>query len=299
MRSLGLKFFSFLFVLSNCPGQSFLYRAIHFELPVSNFILNLMTPTNFVIPYVHKKAAADELKMTLRSIETNYKGPFNMILVGDLPEWASDKLAASHIPVRQIEGMHYAHCLDVNHKIKTFLCQENLSGEDGFIYSYDDVVFLNPVNIHHIARPKADSFIESEEFILKNSTGSRKWNNLLITTFRFLQSKGLPTYNYETHLPRIFKPLDLQFIFDLEEFALDPFLFSTVYFNMFSKRKPAIVGSEKCDIKATIYTDDLKAGKIGELCQGKLFLNFNSKGYSPSMQKFLHNRFPGKSSFER
>lgn len=258
-----------------------------------------MTPTNFVIPYVHKKAAADELKMTLRSIETNFKGPFTMILVGDLPEWASDKLAAAHIPVKQIEGIHYAHCFDVNHKIKTFLGQENLSGEDVFIYSYDDVVFLNPVNINHIARLKSDSFIESEEFILKNSTGSRKWNNLLITTFRFLKSQGYETFNYETHLPRLFQVGNLSEVFQLPEFSIDPFLFSTVYFNMWSEKKPVIIGSPKCDVKVTIYTDDLKASKIEELCQGKLFLNFNSKGYSPSMQKFLHKRFPGKSSFER
>ena len=256
-----------------------------------------MNPTTIVIPYVHKKAASDELKITLRSIETNFKGPLNIFIVGDLPDWASYKLAASHIETKLIEGLHYAHCFDVNNKMRTFL--SHFPVPDEFIYTYDDVVFLNPVKKSDITRLKADSWMESEAFILKNSTGSRKWNNLLITTLKYLQSNGLPTFNYETHLPRLFKSADLQTVFDIPDFSIDPFLFSTVYFNMFSKGKPVILGTEKCDIKATIYSDQLTRGQIAALCEHKLFLNFNSTGYSRTMQRFLHERFPGKSTFEK
>jgi hypothetical protein len=251
-----------------------------------------MTPLTILIPYVHKKAASDELLITLRSIEENFKVPHVIRIIGDLPDWASDQLRADHIATPLIAGMHYAHCLDVNNKMRTYLA--NPASADQFIYTYDDIVFLNPVKKSDITRLKADSFIESKEFILANSTGSRKWNNLLITTFRFLKSKGLPTFNYETHLPRLFKCADLQTVFDFPDFSIDPFLFSTVYFNMFFKSKPVILGSDRCNIKATIYEDNLSQVAIADLCQDKLFLNFNSKGYSRQMQRFLHKRFPNK-----
>jgi hypothetical protein len=255
-----------------------------------------MKTLDIVIPYVHKKAASDELKLALRSISKNFLSTHRVILVGDLPEWGSDLLKTSHIPVSLIEGMPYAHCYDVNNKIRHVLASPQVG--DTFIYTYDDIVFLKPVKLSEIMRLKADSLIENEAYILDNSTGSRKWNNLLITTLKFLQSRNLPTYNFETHLPRYFRKSDLEKVFDFPEFSIDPFLFSTIYFNMFFKSKPVLVGSEKCNIKATIYKE-LPVKTIARMCEGIQFLNFNSKGYNPSMQRFLTGLFPDKSPFER
>jgi len=254
-----------------------------------------MKTLDIVIPYVHKKAASDELKLALRSISKNLQAPHRVILVGDMPEWGSDLLKANHIPVELIEGMHFAHCYDVNNKMRHVLASPIVG--DTFIYTYDDIVFLKPVKLSDIMKLKADSFVENEEFILANSTGSRKWNSLLITTFKFMQSQGLPTYNYETHLPRYFRKSDLEKVFDFPEFSIDPFLFSTVYYNMFFKSKPVLVGSEKCNIKATIY-NELPVKAIARMCEGMQFLNFNSKGYNSHMQRFLTNLFPDKSPFE-
>lgn len=254
-----------------------------------------MKTIDIVIPYVHKKAASDELKLALRSITKNFQSPHRVIMVGDLPDWGSDLLKASHIPVSLIEGMHYAHCYDVNNKMRHVLSSPDVG--DTFIYTYDDIVFLKPVRLSEIMRLKADSLIENEAYVLANSTGSRKWNNLLITTLKFLQARGLPTYNYETHLPRYFRKADLEKVFDFPEFSIDPFLFSTVYFNMFYKSKPVLVGSEKCNIKTTIYKE-LPEKAIARMCEGMQFLNFNSKGYNQSMQRYLTGLFPDKSPFE-
>jgi hypothetical protein len=254
-----------------------------------------MKTRDIVIPYVHKKATSDELKYAIRSIEKNFKSPFRIIIVGDLPGWANDKLKDLNIPSNLIAGMPYAHCLDVNNKMKLLLASDKV--DDTFIYTYDDIIFVSPVDYSDITLLKADSFIESEGFIKEKSTGSRKWNNLLIHSFQYLTANNHPTFNYETHLPRVFRKSLLQELFDRPELQHDPFLFSTLYFNMNYKSKPCLIGEPKCDMKAGVYTQQ-NLRQIRAVCEGKKFLNFNNNGVNPLLFRFLHELFPDKSSFE-
>jgi hypothetical protein len=250
---------------------------------------------DIVIPYVHKKASADELKYAIRSIEKNFKSPFRIIVIGDLPSWANDDLKRLHIPTKLISGIPYCHCLDVNSKMKTLLQSEDL--DESFIYTYDDIIFIAPVEYSDIAMLKADSFIESAEFIQEKSTGSRKWNNLLTFDFNFLSASKFRTYNYETHLPRMFQKNLLMELFSIPELQEVPFLFSTLYYNMFFKVKPYIIGQPNCDIKTGVY-EQQNIRQIRAACAGKKFLNFNNQGVNPHLFRFLAEMFPDKSSFE-
>jgi hypothetical protein len=254
-----------------------------------------MKTRDIVIPYVHKKASSDELKYAIRSIEQNFKDPFRLIIVGDLPPWANDRLKEFNIPAVLISGIPYCHCFDVNNKIRLLLSSGLL--DDSFIYTYDDVIFISPVSHADITMLKADSLIQGEDHIREKSTGSRKWNNLLIHAYNFLLKASYPTYNYETHLPRNFRKSLLQELFDNADLQVDPFLFSTLYYNMNYKSKPAIIGEPKCDIKAGIYTQQ-NVKSIRLACAGKKFMNFNNNGVNPQLFRFLNELFPNKSSFE-
>lgn len=254
-----------------------------------------MKTKDIVIPYVHKKASSDELKYAIRSIEKNFKDPFRVIIIGDLPPWANDKLKEFNIPATLISGMPYCHAFDVNNKIRLVLSSGLLG--DSFIYTYDDIMFIAPVSYPDITLLKADSLIQGEDHILQNSTGSRKWNNLLIHAYQFLVKQNKPTYCYETHLPRHFRTIQLQILFDDPLLQVDPFLFSTLYYNMNFKTKPVIIGDPRCNIKAGLQSQE-NVKTIRRLCEGKKFLNFNNKGVNPQLFKFLHELFPDKSSFE-
>ena len=247
---------------------------------------------DIVIPYIADKAAWHELKFTLRSISENFDGQVRIWLIGDKPVWANNLV--EHIPLDLIKGIDFCHALDVNNKLK-FISELPDIGEH-FIYTYDDTLFLNPTSYDKIKKLKSEPHIPDQQYIWRKSSGSHKWTRLLANAFNTLKGNGLPTYNYETHLPRVFSKSKLQKLFKM--YPVDsPFLVSTLYYNTFHKARPIIL--ERDDPYRLMINRELDLNDLNKAIDGQMFLNYNNLGLTRDLRSFISIRFCEASPFER
>lgn len=244
---------------------------------------------SIVIPYVTSTAKWDELRIALRSI-VKYFNPnwaIRLFVVADkLPEWMSDEVTL--IPCEQITNQRFAKAYDAVKKLKAVIAHPEVS--ENFIYTYDDTVFLNPAPLHDyaVARINRDTDITKWD-------GSNIWKEIMMNTVERLVANKLPTYNYETHLPRIFSKTGLSEIFEKFGFQKRPYHLSTIYFNYFGIPRKLL--SENKMIKADIRSNHT-LDEINELTQARAFLNYNDDGLNENLKKFLLELFPDKCRFE-
>lgn len=250
-------------------------------------------PASIVIPYVNSTALGDELKYAVRSIALNAGFPFKLFIVADrLPDWASDELLL--IEAKQVVGQKYAKAFDAVEKLKAAVGDERV--DDLFIYSYDDTVFLSKVASFDFLNV-AVAQLSSPEKIRAMKSGSTIWKEVLSNTFERLKANKLPTFNYETHLPRLFEKKRISTIIKKFGFQRRPYLFSTIYFNYFNPQPEFLLNGlplYKADIR-----EPLAIRQIEEVTKGKLFLNYNDKGLNVNLKEFLSEKFPEKSRFEK
>lgn len=103
-----------------------------------------------VIPYVKGEAQGSELMYTLRSIEQYFNHEFNVVVIGDREEWFSDEII--HIPHEKDEKS--TSQIDILQKLVIALSANEVSEE--FIFTADDIFFMQNVLLSHIEVPKTE-----------------------------------------------------------------------------------------------------------------------------------------------
>lgn len=241
-----------------------------------------MDKVSIVYPYLHELSQGLELRQSFRSMHKHLKFPFEVILVGDAPEWYTGK----HIKTEPVRGKTFARAFDIARKLD-LICNSPIVSED-FIYCYDDQYALSDIDLSYF-----DNVVALEPYIgrpVKNASG--KWNRLLEQTFNVLGAPEREVWNFETHLPRKFNKGNLWQLHRDYDLHRNPLLFSTLYYNEYFDR-PDVVLVEKNDIKAGVYSK-LSYPQIEQLCNGKLWLNNGEAGWSPSLDRFIKNAYPQK-----
>lgn len=244
---------------------------------------------SIVIPYVTSTAKWDELRIALRSIVKNFNPnmAIRLFVVADkLPEWMSDEVTL--IPCEQITNQRFAKAYDAVKKLKAVIAHPEVS--EIFIYTYDDTVFLNPAPLKNYAVAEINRDTDITKW-----DGGNIWKEIMMNTVERLVANKLPTYNYETHLPRVLSKTRLSEIFEKFGFQKRPYHFSTIYFNYFGV--PDVLLSKDKLIKADIRSN-LTLEEINKLTQARAFLNYNDDGLNENLKKFLLELFPDKCRFE-
>jgi hypothetical protein len=252
-----------------------------------------MEKVSIFIPY--KKTADDlELKFALRSIEQNCKFNYQILLVGDIPKWVNrDAIICLEPEIKRVEP--YPKAWNVIEKLKHVL--KNIDTSE-MLLSYDDIVFLSPIEYEDIAKIVALKKLPTSENF--KTDASKAWKEIMIFTMQALKRNNLPMLNYETHLPRLFDVQKLKEIIALFGFEKRPYLFSTLYFNWIKpKKKDITVLADNPDqkIKASVYF----AGDWENVCdslENYLFLNWSEQNRTPELCKKLQELFPTPSIFE-
>lgn len=234
---------------------------------------------DIVIPFV---VSPDEhLRLALRSLCKNARFDFNVWLVGHAPEWyKGNKILVDRFPER---------ARDVNQKLILAMKEDGI-GED-FIYSYDDIYFIQPVEISDIKVVAKEKVDRSSRI---GGTGTRLWKAKLQETLECL--KFDPVWNYESHLPRMLNKLKLAEIFSMYNLENRNLLFSTLYYNEFHKEPEAVLNTEPL-IKLGLY-ETRTHDEILKMSTGQKFLNHDDTGYTKGCKKFLADMFPEKCKFE-
>lgn len=243
-----------------------------------------------VIPYVTQTVVWDELKIAIRSMEKNFTFPFRIhLLAEELPAWASPKLKL--IRCEQIKGFENAKAFDAVSKIEKAIASRI---SHNFIYTYDDVVFLNPVSLADLEFRWSHKRLTNEANIL-TFTGGARWKNVMINTLKRLQANSLPDYNYETHLPRVFKKGFMGLTIEKFGFKRIPYAIPTIYFNFNYDGAQGIIGP---DSPSANVNKPFTSEELSELLNEKQILSYNDSGLNDELKSYLLNLFSEKSSFE-
>lgn len=256
-----------------------------------------MKKIDIVIPFISGPESSLELKYALRSIEKNFKSknPVQVLIVGDKPDWLKN---VNLIPSKRISGMDYMSYFDVNRKLK-LACESGVIGS-GFIYMYDDTMFLQETTLLDIQERKAFEDMSKIKKFFQTTTASRKWCTVMQNSLDALKQENLPIYNYETHCPRYFNTKKLLSIIYKHDTTLMPHNISTLYFNTFYKdKKPLVLGKWGGDFRLGIYASfplpvlksKIKINKILNLGRGRIM--------DKIMVEFLNFLFPDKSKYEK
>jgi len=265
--------------------------------------LQKITKYDFVYPYVNGEDRFEELRYSLRSLEMHFKEPFNVIIVGDCPEWLKD---AIYIPHTRQTGMHENILFDAISKMK-MICSSPLVNSY-FIRMFDDIYLLQDMTFETINMVRALYNMDEHDRTLTDGTASNTWRRQLWRTYDALKSKGQPAWNTETHLPEVYLKSVMNYVIDEFQALEKRLLMSTLYHNVIlndDTEKPRIVNIRSND-KAGFYgvSSDFSYNisgrkKILDLLNRKLFLNHNDPGLSRELEDVIKELFPIKCRFEK
>lgn len=261
---------------------------------------NELKKITILIPFLMSVGAeannALELRQTLRSIEKNAKFDHQVVIVGDqLPEWLNENevvFIQETLPRRA----DFSCAWNVIEKIKIALQSPQVS--EHVLFCYDDTVFASPVSVADLFTVVALTDIKKQDIAAINA--SDVWKTILRFTFAALNRNKMTTYNFETHIPRLFDKSKLAALIEKFGFEKRPYMFSTLYFNEYhtAKQKPfMLLDNPNQRIKAGVYSDtDFEA--VRATIQDYKFLNWGEQYFSKDLEEWLLTAFPEPSKYE-
>lgn len=250
------------------------------------------------LPYVHSAAKWEELRYALRSWDANADFKYQIVIVGDLPEWCQNVIHIPHTP--SYDGKEGEILRDAIIKMRLFLGWARMRNVRQFIRTYDDIFLLQRTKLEDIAIPKA-----MYDMTTMNPLRNNTWRKQLWNTYLAVRGNNCHGWNMETHTPESFTVDFMSNVMDRYQLPPNQFLTSTLYYNQLfsnSSFKP-IVLSKSDKYKAGFYGMDDKYSfgpkeNIAEVCARKLFLNFDNAGLTPEMMHFVENHYPKKCRHE-
>ena len=252
-----------------------------------------MKKVSIFIPY-KKQGDGEELRFVLRSIEKNCKFDYEILLVGDCPDWI-EKEMVTHINPHIPATAEFPKAWNVIEKLKFVLENHNI---DKLLLVYDDTIFLKGVDYKDINKVIALAQLPTSAAEL-DGTSSEKWKEIMQNTIKALKRNKLPMLNFETHLPRLFDAKKLSELLAHFGFKKRPYMFSTLYFNWVKPNGKPVILAELPDqkLKAGIYFDgDFE--KYSPVLEDYTFLNWAEKQWSQELENVLFGLFPEPSVFE-
>lgn len=240
------------------------------------------------IVYVYVKSPAKwvEMQTSIKSIRKHFKSPHKIFVVGDNPGVSG----VIHLPVAQVRGAN-SKPKDALKKL-LFISQHTMINEN-FLYFYDDIVLLKDVDWQwFVQRIIANDHVKDPTTYFSRPTRGVSpigaWRHMFDRTFAFLQKKGLPTFNYETHLPRIFSKDKIRETYRRFGGLAENGLFSSLYFNLHYP-KPTVLLNENPMIKAGIHRPYDKPERLDADVKGRIFLNYSDPGLNELLKKYITN----------
>lgn len=234
--------------------------------------------THFVYPYV-KSEWGEELRYSLRSLDMFFTEPFDVTIIGELPDWVQ---GVEHIEWEDNKDK----TAEENHGPKLHKACDSFKS---FVWMNDDIYLLKSCTTDMIDRPRAIEDLNRVSILHKYgvSSGKSRWQTLLWNTVDKLESMGLPIWNAETHTPYFYSSSKLKDTLDIFDVWEGKHLAHTAYFNMYFE-KPYIMFE-----RVGIYS------KNGEwpIEKHSLFLNHDDSAID-NIKQVLPIMFSEESRFE-
>jgi hypothetical protein len=234
--------------------------------------------TQFVWPYWDGGASGDELRWSIRSVETFFQGRAKITLIGDRPEWyhghcIRKKRVPASKPNRAFRDM----------LSKVFFIASHAEIDSECVWMMDDIYFLKPFTLDDIKTPRAEPW--------RPSTGN-SWQRRKTASMAALAAVGRTQHDYATHLPHWLEKQKLRQLF--EEFNLhhNTMLWEVLYGNTYrdtpQRTRPFF---SRLKNQAT-------ADRYRELTKHATVLNHIASAWCDGMREFLSELLPNPSAAE-
>jgi hypothetical protein len=253
-----------------------------------NRIKDIYSTLHFVYVYINPESGGPiwrELYYSVKSVQKFFKGlPYQIFVVGDNPKIKG----VNHIPCERIKGKTNAKALDATKKLRKIVDSDTIN--DNFIYMYDDIVFLKNLTVDDFTPIIAHNHVRDiNDYWGRGRKPSDNWIQVFNKTILKLKYHNLPTFNYETHLPRLLNKERVTEVLDKFKLEDNLYMFSTLYFNTFYTN-PDILLKENEYIKADI-TIPYEDHNLDKYMKGRKFLNYNDMGLNKSLQRYIKKLF--------
>jgi hypothetical protein len=253
---------------------------------------------DIVIPFIEKGQQWHELRYTLRSIAMYCEDWVNDVwLIGDKPAWAN----VNHIPMKRRKNIKYNCWHDTRDKTIAVIEDERIS--EDYILWYDDIVCLEDISLDDIATHKAVCDLGKVDIDKRFGDTGGRYRQLLKNTVKRLQAESLPTWNYETHLPRLFHKGRMAEVLDYfnlrSEIAELPYMLPTCYYNYyFPEAQPESIAG--FDTKWKMIARP--AEQYESICKRAgtaKWLNYNNSSLSKCLKQYIPERFCEACEYEK
>lgn len=232
----------------------------------------------FVWPYWHAGANGDEIRWSVRSVETMFQGTAKITIVGDCPPW----YYGHHIPKKRVSARTPNRAFrDMLSKVWVMASHAEI--DDVFVWMMDDVYFIKPVTIEDIATPRADRWMRSQG----NSWQRRKFN-----TMTLLESLEKPTHDYATHLPHYVEKQLLRQMYDEHNLHKNTLLWEVLYGNLFRENP---MSSRPFFAR---FNKQMPREQYEQRCHVASVMNHTASAWCAGIRDMLENLFPEPSKTE-
>jgi hypothetical protein len=175
--------------------------------------------TQFVWPYWDGGAQADELRWSIRSVETFFKGRAKITIIGDKPDWYHGHVIIKRRVPATRPNRAFRDMLG-----KVFYIATHAEIDSECVWMMDDIYFLKPFTLDDIKTPRAEPWRPDE---------SNSWQKRKTLSMETLAARGLTQHDYATHLPHWLEKDKLRSMFDDFNLHEHTMLWEVLYGNVY------------------------------------------------------------------
>jgi hypothetical protein len=225
----------------------------------------------------------NELRYALRSFEKHLKGIKHVWLIGNGPEWISERVKIMHHPDR------WQHNKDANIFEKMLAVAKNTEISDPFLFANDDHFLLKNTRAREIPNYYHNTLIEK---VNASKKVIPDYPAKCLRTGIELTKLGKPILNYDIHVPMLMYKSQVIESLSSVDYKTEGvgLVMKSVYGNFFPfPSKPL----EDCKIDKPESWQRIQERTAGRFC-----FSVGDRGLNLQMREYLNQLFPTKSSFE-
>lgn len=226
----------------------------------------------------------NELDYSIRSVRKNYQGDVRCFVVGDDPG-----LDVIHIPSPLVEIDEVSGQPRQKDHINKYQVVLDSEVKEEFVLIWDDVFILKPTSRSQIATVYGRCEVTNPYEYIKTRCGGTPYKRLWLDTYTHIlahrRSKGLKTYDWETHLPRFMEKSKVKWLINTLYLKDIPKLLTGLYQAYFSDE--TLIWTE--GLQSDIYTHNPKMDFDKEF--SRHYMNIGDSVIVPSFIEQMVKRF--------
>lgn len=235
-------------------------------------------PVQFVWPYWDGGANGDELRWSIRSVETFFQGTAKITIIGDKPSWYHGHVIRKKRVPKNKPNRPFRDMLS-----KVFFIASHQEIDSECVWMMDDVYYLKPFALEDIKTPRAEPW--------RYSVGNA-WQKRKTASMEALAERGLPQHDYATHMPHWLEKAKLRTMFDDFNLHEHTMLWEVLYGNLYrdtpQRTRPFFVR----------FKNQASADTLKNLTRNATVMNHVASAWCDGMRDFLSELLPRPSTAE-